>query len=175
MKGGLFLMLLGISQLAVGRSEGCRLKFKAPVYNQCDERWGSRLLGGTMPMCKVGSLTCSLASALTALLVDIDDQTATPDVLNAHFRANDGYYGNVHVLRSLENHGLIYQGQTSSLSQIKLSVCDQKMVFLNVEKGTHWTFATGYEDDRMFVMDPLEKRQWYEETEVVVAAIFVAS
>src|SRR3990167_4289328 len=97
----------------------CKIAKNFPLYNQCDSRWGSDVLGSSSTICKVGCLMSSLASALAGIGKGIKGQTPNPQNLNAFLKANGGYQGNLFVWGAAEApFSLAFEGWPESASSI---------------------------------------------------------
>ena len=171
MKGMIYTMVI-VSVCVSVYSAGCNVGRSSPVYKQCDSQWGSKQLGSSSTICKVGCLMCSVASALTGLGKVVNSQTPTPGVLNEMLRGNNGYQGNLYVWTAVERYGIKYIGQFNQASVLKQALCDKKVVILLVNNGGHWVLATGYEGDTFYVNDSGYNRGSYSANEVVLGGIY---
>ena len=154
-------------------SAGCKVNRNAPVYKQCDSKWGS-LVMSSKTVCQVGCLMSSVASGIASLGKTIDGQTATPGSLHNFLKANGGYQGNLFVWGAVSRFGLSYLGQPDVGATIRDHICANRVVILNVNQGGHWVLATGWSDGVYSVMDPGYSRDSYKWSEVVRAGVFKA-
>ena len=138
----------------------------APLYKQCDSRWGSNPLGngGGKTICQAGCLVSSVAMAIGS---------QTPGSLNDWLKGHGGFAsGNLFVWTAVSAFGLRYEGQISNHAQIASAVNSGKVVILNVHNGGHWVLATGHSGSTYSVNDPGFNTGSYTEGQVVRAGIF---
>ena len=76
----------------------------APMYKQCDSRWGSHALGnsGGKTICQAGCLVSSVAMAIGS--------SQNPGSLNDWLKGHGGFQGNLFVWTSVSPFGLTYEG-----------------------------------------------------------------
>jgi hypothetical protein len=151
---------------------GCKARFNAPLFKQCDPRWGNNKLGSSSTICAVGCLMSSVSMAMAGLGKTINGQGSNPGTLNQYLLTHGGYSGNLFVWGAVSPFDLTYEGQPSDKSVIKNAICQGKVVILNVNRGGHWVLATGYDGDTFTVNDPGFNRGTYAASEVGVAGIF---
>ena len=151
---------------------GCKINRNAPIYDQCDARWGSKYLGSSTTVCRSGCLMSSVASAMASLGKTVNGQTANPGNLNDWLTANGGYSGNMFVWGAMSRFGLKFLGWPESSNDIKNHICANRVVILNVNNERHWVLATGYTDNTYQVMDPGYNRNTYPTNEVSCAGVF---
>ena len=152
-------------------SAGCTVNKSFPYFSQCDSRWSTDKLG-TLTICQKGSLMCSVASGMAGLGMLIYDQPVTPQNLNSFLMQNGGYNSdNLYVWSTVERFGLRYEGQTSDKSQIKKNICDNKLVFLQINY-VQWVLAKGYDNDTFYVNDPVSKKSTFSSISVTRAAAY---
>ncbi len=62
-----------------------------PTFKQCDDRWGSNVMGSNGDtVCQVGCLMSSISAALNGHGIQVDGADANPGSLNKWLRAHDG-------------------------------------------------------------------------------------
>ena len=173
MKSFVFLVLFATIASSV-LSGACRVNRSSPLYKQCDSAWGSKTLGSSSTICKVGCLMSSVASGMAGAGKTINGARATPDTLNTFLRANGGYSGNLFIWGAVSRFGLAYEGQSSVGANIRSAICANKIVILNVNNGGHWVLATAYDDasSTYTVNDSGYSRTTYKYSEVSLAGIF---
>ena len=165
-----FVAVIALSTSVLGQN--CRINRNSPLYKQCGQSWSADKLGSSSTICKVGCLMSSLSSALAGLGRTINGQTATPQTLNAWLKSNGGYSGNLFVWSSLRPFGLTFVKKTSSQSEIKAAICNNKVVALNVNGGGHWVLATGVDGSSYTVNDSGATKFTFPFSGVTQAAIF---
>ena len=168
----IYVLLILSAAIASSVFAGCNINRNSPLYKQCDGAWGSKTLGSSSTICKVGCLMSSVASGMAGAGKTVNGQTATPDTLNTYLRANGGYSGNLFMYGAVAKFGLSYEGQSSGRAAIQAAICANKIVILNVNGGGHWVLATGYNDNAYTVNDSGFSKSSYSLGEVSLAAIF---
>ena len=133
---------------------------------QCDNAWGTAILGSSTTICASGCVVCSLASGMSARGIKISGASPTCANLNIWLKSNGGFSGNLLIWSSVAKFGLTYEGQTSTLAAIKTAVKSNKIVIINVKQGGHWVLVTGYNGDIFTVMDPGYSRTTYTASEI---------
>ena len=165
-------ILVSLALVAPVVSQGCTINRSPPVYKQCDPAWGSKKLGSTGTICKIGCLMTSVASGMAGAGKTINGTRTTPDTLNTFLLNNKGYVGNLFSWGAISQFGLKYEGQVSDTATIKKAVCDNKVVVINVKAGGHWVLVNGHTDSTFIVNDSLYNKTTYGFEEASRAGIY---
>ena len=85
------LLILSAAIASSVLSAGCTINRDTPLYEQCDEEWGSKTLGSSATICRAGCLMVSVATGMAGAGKTIKGEIVTPNSLNTFLRANKGY------------------------------------------------------------------------------------
>jgi len=132
------------------------LKLSAPMFKQCDSRWGSTRLGtGSKTIYQSGCAMSSVAMALKARGANV-----TPATLNDWLIHNDGFVnGNLLAWGSVNKFGKMtlmnyYRGAGSlSVANLKNFVNQGYPVVVNVRSGGHWVLVVGNTSGNDFLVN----------------------
>lgn len=132
------------------------VKLSAPMFKQCDSRWGATRLGtGSKTICQAGCAMSSVAMALKARGANV-----TPGTLNDWLIHNDGFVnGNLLAWGSVNKFGKMtlmnyYRGSGSlSVANLKNFVNQGYPVVVNVRSGGHWVLVVGNTSGNDFLVN----------------------
>jgi hypothetical protein len=181
------LAVFGSVTSAVMGNETLTIPFDYPLFKQCDDRWGSDIMG-TKTICSVGCLMSSTAMGLWGTRIPISKLPfipTNPGTFNTWLVENDGYSGNnlIETQVPLIDPSRIFwpddgMHKTNDLSFDEVSAYLEKgrIVIGNVNEGGHFVLLTGYSNDdkdTFAVNDPGYNRTTYSyKSDIVGYRIF---
>jgi len=170
-------VILKVSFLALLLSlAACQLP-AFPLYMQCDPRWGSIPISlGPDTICEIGCLLASASMLLAGYNVTLDNQTATPEILNDWLNQNNGYNGYNFLFETLDELGFMYMGDLNQIDQVNAFIQNENyVVFLHVAApgfSGHYVLATGVNSTGITVMDPFYNVTMYNFSAVIDAPLY---
>lgn len=161
---------------------GTIVPFPAPLYKQCDSRWGSDKID-TDTICQVGCLMSSTAMAIAARSISKcgdGSQVCDPGTLNSWLKTHHGYTGNDLIESAVHNldpsritwpADAMHRTNDLELSTVQSMLRAGRPVIANVMKGAHFVLVIGWDassPDSLAVNDPGFERDFYSFSSDVV-------